>query len=266
MKVAIHSVALIGPGLDDWASAQATLRGEIAAELRPSVVPAAARLPAAERRRVGLSVKVAIALAEQLFANCALQPSQAASIFTSSGGDGENCHLLCEALDQAAPSLSPTRFTNSVHNAPAGYWGIAAQARLPSSTLCGHDASFVVGLMEAAVYAQYERAPVALVAYDVPYPEPLNSKRTIMAAGGIALMLAPPDTLPNPIAIIEFGGYEQQTTRALADPHLEAIRSGIPACRGLPLLIALALRQSAQVVLAGNGGQVLPVSVNVGSR
>jgi Beta-ketoacyl synthase, N-terminal domain len=263
VKVAIHSVALIGPGLDDWAGAQATLRGELAAEPRPSVVPAAARLPAAERRRVGLSVKVAIALAEQLFANSELQPSQAASIFTSSGGDGENCHLLCEALDQAVPSLSPTRFTNSVHNAPAGYWGIAAQARLPSSTLCGYDASFVAGLMEAAVYAQYEREPVALVAYDVPYPEPLNSKRTIMAAGGIALLLAAPGTLPQPLAIIELAGYTRLATRALADPHLEAIRSGIPACRGLPLLIALARRQSMQLSLAGNGEQVLPVSITI---
>ena len=133
MRLRLHGVALIGPGMDDWAAAQAILRGEQTYVSRATVVPPALRLPATERRRVGLSVKVAMAVAEQLFANSALSAADSAfsaadtaSLFTSSGGDGENCHILCDALDSKVPSLSPTRFTNSVHNAPSGYWSIAA--------------------------------------------------------------------------------------------------------------------------------------------
>jgi hypothetical protein len=261
MKVSIHAVSVILPGVENWALAQPVLLGQARVESRPVVVPISARLPATERRRVGLSVKLALALAEQLFANSAIAASEVATIFSSSGGDGENCHILCEALAQAQPSLSPTRFTNSVHNAPAGYWGIAAQSRPPSSSLCAYDASFAAGLIEAAVYAQYEPEPVALIAYDVSYPEPLNSKRHIPAPAGIALLLAAPGKLPAPLASIELMGYETGEATTLDDPLLESLRQGIPAARGLPLLVALARRSAGVLKLAGNRDQVLPIEV-----
>ncbi len=261
MKVSIHAASLILPGLENWAQAQAVLLGQSRLESRPVVVPVSAKLPATERRRVGLSVKLALALAEQLFANSTVAAAEAATIFTSSGGDGENCHILCEALAQAVPSLSPTRFTNSVHNAPAGYWGIAAQSRPPSSSLCAYDGSFAAGLIEAAVYAQYEPEPVALIAYDVTYPEPLNAKRPLSAPAGIALLLAAPGKLPAPIANIELLGYEFGQATELDDPLLESLRQGVPAARGLPLLVALAQRRAGVLKLGGNREQVLPVAV-----
>ncbi len=261
MRVSIHAVGLICPGIDTWAMAQPILQGLTRSEPRPVVIPVSLRLPATERRRVGVSVKVALAVAEQMFANCSVAASDAATIFTSSGGDGENCHILCEALAQAQPALSPTRFTNSVHNAPAGYWSIAAQSRPASSSLCAYDASFSAGLIEAAVYAQYEPEPVALIAYDIPYPEPLNSKRTISASAGIALLLAAPGQLPASLATIELLGYETGEATTLDDPHLETVRQGIPAARGLPLLVALARRQPGVLRLGGNRDQVLPIEV-----
>ena len=38
-------------------------------------------------------------------------------------------HEICETLATAERQVSPTRFHNSVHNAPAGYWSIATQSR-----------------------------------------------------------------------------------------------------------------------------------------
>ncbi|MEZ5739553.1 MAG: beta-ketoacyl synthase chain length factor [Burkholderiaceae bacterium] len=129
-------------------------------------------------------------------------------MFTSSGGDGLNCHLLCEALADPAPQVSPTRFANSVHNAPAGYWGIATGSMKPSASLCAFDGSFAAGLLEAAINLLADDEPVALVAYDTPYPSPLNEKRLITGTLGIALLLVAPGSQPS-LATLDIGGYER---------------------------------------------------------
>lgn len=263
MKVDILNVALIAPGLTDWTQGRAVLAGLVPFVPAPCVIPPAARLPATERRRVGLSVRIALALADQLFSGeGAADPALTPTVFASSGGDGENCHILCEALEAEQPLLSPTRFTNSVHNAPAGYWSIAAQCRLPSTSLCGYDASFAAGLIEASVYAVTEHSTVALIAYDVSYPEPLNAKRPISSAGGLALMLAPSGQSDRPLATIEFTGYSNGRASPLDDAGLEQLRLGVPSLRGLPLLVQIARQSSARLDIGGNGAQVLPIEVH----
>jgi hypothetical protein len=87
--------------------------------------------------------------------------------------------------------MSPTRFHNSVHNAPAGYWSIFARSRAPSTTLCGYDASFAAGLLEAAAQTTVEQRPVLLVAYDLPSPEPLRKLSLVSRPFAAALLLAP---------------------------------------------------------------------------
>lgn len=263
MKLAVQAVALIAPGLPTWSAAQPVLARQGRYEPAPSLIPPVSRLPATERRRVGLSVKVALALAEQLFATEGVTPpADTATLFTSSGGDGENCHILCEALQEPQPALSPTRFTNSVHNAPAGYWSIAAQCRLPSTSLCAFDGSFVAGLLEAAVYVLSEQAPLALIAYDVPYPEPLNGKRPIAAPAGVALLLTPLRAGMPAVAVIEIAGLAGAAETPMTEPRLEALRLGVPALRALPLLTAMAERLPGSVNIGGNGGEVLPVRVS----
>jgi hypothetical protein len=87
--------------------------------------------------------------------------------------------------------ISPTRFHNSVHNAPAGYWGIASGAMTPATVLCAHDASFGAGLLEAMTQVAVEGIGTLLITYDMPYPEPLHAKRPLPSAFGIALALMP---------------------------------------------------------------------------
>lgn len=270
MRILVESVALIGPGLPDWQGSLAVLRGEAPyGALSPAsaaVVATPQRLPAAERRRVGLSVKLAIAVAEQAFAGWPDRMASTATVFTSSGGDGDNCHALCEALTATEPMVSPTRFTNSVHNAAAGYWSIAVGATGPSSSLCAFDASFCAGLIEAAMFAVAEQEPVALIAYDVRYPEPLHSKRPITAAFGAALILAPASVgaaagRRTGLATLELAEYSQGSGDRLADPALEALRVGVPAARCLPLLAAIAGQRPAGVSLDAFPGQVLRIEV-----
>ena len=113
------------------------------------------------------------------------------SVFSSSGADGHNCHETCQALALPGRDLSPTRFFELRHNAPAGYWSIATGAKRESNVLCAFDASFCAGLLEALAHVVVEEQPVLLVAYDTDYPEPLRAKRPIPDAFGAAFVLTP---------------------------------------------------------------------------
>ena len=99
LQVWIDGVGLLGPGLDSWAGAQAVLRGAATPATLPTVLPIPVRLPAAERRRAGAAIKLALAVADEAVALAQVDPATLATVFTSSSGEGSNCHALCEALD-----------------------------------------------------------------------------------------------------------------------------------------------------------------------
>jgi len=143
--------------------------------------------------------------------------------------------------------ISPTRFHNSVHNAAAGYWGIATGAMATSSVLGAYDASFGAGLLEALTQVVVDNTRCILLACDTPYPEPLYSARPIPDAFGIALVLAPQRSAQS-LAQITVSLTDAGADR-LGDAALEALRVAVPAARGLPLLRAIVLRQDRCMVL-----------------
>jgi hypothetical protein len=248
ITVYIESVGLCGPGLENWHSAQIALRGEQIYKPDATVISSSNYLPTAERRRVGTVVKLALATATDALKDCAYSGSNLLSIFSSSGGDGDNCHMICEALASEDRAISPTRFTNSVHNAPSGYWGIALKAKPASTSLCAYDASFSAGLLEAATQSVTAKEPVLLIAYDTPYPEPLHSTRPILASFGVALLISHKQTNFT-LASVQVGLGRGSST-SMVQSELEALRNGVPAARCLPLLEVLAKNQSdAELVL-----------------
>ncbi len=191
----VLGIGVLGPGMTDWPTAAAALREPSSWQAVRTVVPSPQRLPANERRRAAEVVKAALAVADQAVVMAGVDPAQLATVFTSATGDPANCHALCEALATPARLVSPTRFTNSVHNAGAGYWHIATQGLRASTSIAGLDASFGAGLLEAAVQCQASGAPVLLVASDVVYPEPLHALRPLTDVFAVALVLAPASTL-----------------------------------------------------------------------
>ena len=243
----IQGVACLGPSLPDWPAAKAVLRAEQAYVASPTVLPAPALLPQAERRRASRVIKLALALGLEACAGAGAEPASLATVFASSGADGHNCSALCEQLASDDRLISPTRFHNSVHNAPAGYWGIASGAMTPATVLCAHDASFGAGLLEALTQVAVEGLGTLLIAYDMPYPEPLHAKRPLPSAFGIALALMP-ERSAHSLARITLS-LTDATPDRLADPALEALRSQIPAARGLPLLQCIARGADGRVVL-----------------
>jgi Beta-ketoacyl synthase, N-terminal domain len=240
LTVWVNGVGVLGPGLASWSSSLATLRGEHAHVFVPTVLPPPARLPPAERRRAGAAVKLAMAVADEAVAHAGADPHTLATVFSASSGEGGNCHVLCETLATDTPMVSPTRFTNSVHNAAAGYWHIAVASRAASTSLGAFDASFGAGLVEAATSVALSGAPILLVASDTPYPEPLHKSRPLPDNFGIALVLSATRSERSlaQLSIELMPGASAPT--ACADASLEALRVAIPAASGLPLLQALA--------------------------
>jgi hypothetical protein len=255
----VDGIGVLGPGLADWPRARAVLRGESAWRHEPVSFAVPTTLPPAERRRVGNAVKVALEVGYAAAAAADRNPQTLATVFTSSGADGANCHELCQMLAGSDRQISPTRFHNSVHNAPAGYWSIATGAMAPSTSLCAYDGSFAAGLLEAACQVGTSGAAVLLVAYDTVYPEPLRSSRPIPDAFGVALLLAP-ERGPATLAHVECepGPVGADT---MSDPALEALRTTIPTARALPLLQAIAADGSRRVALAYLDGLSLSLAV-----
>lgn len=255
LDVWVDSIGVVGPGLADWPATTTILTGKQAFEARPPVLTLPPVLPPAERRRTGVAVKVALICGYEAATRASWPAATLVSIFTSSGGDGDNCHAICEALASDDRLISPTRFHNSVHNAPAGYWSIAMAARPASTSLCAHDGSFAAGLLEAITEAVVNRHPVILVAYDAPYPEPLLSVRPVPWPFGVAMVLGP-EPGPRSIGRIRVRLVESDPTSTtgptptpMADPALEQLRASIPTARALPLLEAIARGPASTVVL-----------------
>ena len=190
----IEGVGLLGPGLDSWTSSTAVLEGRSPYISQPTVLPTPDGLPPAERRRLGRVVKLALGVGLQATSKAGVDPATLPAVFASSGGDGNNCHEICQALSLDERLISPTRFHNSVHNAAAGYWSIATGARAASNAVCAFDASFAAGLLEAVTQVVVDHTRVLLVAYDAQYPPPLFLKRPIPDAFGVAFVLAPVGT------------------------------------------------------------------------
>jgi hypothetical protein len=257
--LAIEGVALIGPGLADWAAAREVLAGRSPYVPAATVIPAPALLPANERRRSGVTVKVALAAGAAALAACGREPAGMASVFASSAADGDTCHAICEQLAGSDRMISPTRFHNSVHNAPAGYWSIATRSMAPSTSVCAFDASFGAGLLEAAALVLARGDAVLLIAYDAPYPEPLRTKRPVPDAFGLGMVLAPAGSARAQSELrLQLG---EGLPAALADPALEALRRTIPTARALPLLGLLARGERGTAALAYLDGVVLQAAV-----
>ncbi len=243
----IGGIGVLGPGLTDWHEAAAVLSGAKPYSPAATLLTAPALLPPTERRRAGRVVKLALSVALEASSRAKIDPAGLASVFSSSGGDGHNCHELCQALALPGREVSPTRFSNSVHNAAAGYWSIATGAKLESNVICAFDASFCAGLLEAMTQVVVDGQSLLLVAYDTEYPEPIRSKRPVPDAFGAALVLTP-DRRPHSAARIEvaLGGERPD---AMADAMLESLRVSIPAARCLPLLSHLARADAGRAVL-----------------
>lgn len=256
--VHLESVGLIAPGLGSWASARAVLAGKQPHVAGEAVTAQPALLPANERRRAPFSVLVALHAAEEAVNASTIPAAHLPSVFASSDGEMAIMHRLCSALATPARAVSPTDFHNSVHNAAAGYWGIAAHAPASATTIAAFDHSVAAGLREAFALLAGDAPAMLLVAYDVPPPVPLYEKRPIETACAVACVLTRSATSRS-FATLSLAAAREESM--LAAPSLELLRLANPAARALPLLESLALRRSGVIGLRAEDDALLGIDV-----
>jgi hypothetical protein len=236
--IGIEGIGVWSPELPDWPVAQRILVDNAPAVPAAPARPAAAALAAGERRRAPESVLIAVEAAAQACAMAGRNPCDLAHVFASAYGDLAINDYLCATLAHAPFDVSPTKFHNSVHNAPAGYWAIASGCMRASTAVSAGAESFGAGLLEAAVRACAEAEPVLLVAYDIAACGPLRDTIASCSAFASAFVLAP--WSPRAIARARLRVDDGVVALAPAPSLLHASHAGNPAAASLPLLVALA--------------------------
>jgi hypothetical protein len=183
----LRSWAAWSPGREDeqawrtWAARPEALEGEG----RPEV----AFLPALLRRRCSTLTRIMLATG---FGCCdEADRAEVRTVFASRHGNINESISLFERLSRRQP-LSPARFSHTVHNAQAGLYSIAAENRLPSSSIAAQDDTFACGFVEALAHLQRDpEHAVLLVMADIPLDptfSPLVDEP--VAAYGLGLLLA----------------------------------------------------------------------------
>ena len=260
LTVYVDGIGLWAPGLADWAAfARAVDNDDFALPETPSR-PSPGALPPTERRRAPEPVLIASEAAGQAAAMAERDPSTLACVFASTHGDLAITDEMCATLAIEPRELSPIRFHNSVHNAPAGYWTVAAHCHAAATAISAARATFAAGLFEAAIEVASEGEPVLLAAYD------------IAARGPLAEMA--PSALPFATAFVLSGARSERTMARLSlrTAHDTAISDDVPAslaplqtnpmgAQSLPLLVALARRQARGIVIASGRDTALAVEV-----
>ncbi|MGO4702912.1 beta-ketoacyl synthase chain length factor [Dyella sp. 2RAB6] len=255
LRIHVEGIGVWSPHVADFAALRSQLQGA------PSPAPAgkapAATLPANERRRAPESVLVAIEVAGQAVAMSGRDAAELACVFGSAYGDLSITDYMCETLARAPTELSPTRFHNSVHNAPAGYWTIATGCHAPSSAVCAWHDTVGAGLLEAAALALADQRPVLFVCSDVAAAGALLHITGNSQAFGCAFVLAP-EASPRTLATLSLQlqllpGSETKTDASALPAAWGAAHA--TAAAALPLLVVLAGRdRHCQLAAAGGLG------------
>ena len=258
----LDGVGLTGPGLADWGDGADVLASRKPYRPDDPALRGSTLLPANERRRVSPTVRLALQVAEEAMARSSLEMGGICSVFATCDGDTEIIDSICRALTLPERPVSPTQFHNSVHNAAAGYWAIAARSPMPSTTVSAYGATFAAGLMEAVVQLQVEARPILLVSYDHTAPEPLAAAIGRFPSFAAAMVLNPEATPGSrKLEVKTAGGLP---VSGMGDADLERLRTGNPAAASLPLLEALARSEPVRVILPHVNGLQLAVDVAAG--
>jgi hypothetical protein len=245
IKVFVQGVSVLAPGLPNWEQSKPVLRGDTPYHVGPLPSFNTELLPATERRRSSEVVRWAITAAQEALTMSGLS-GEHATVFASSDGDGQVINQICETLASCEPIISPTRFQNSVHNVAAGYWSIINHSHQASNSLAAYGGSFAAGLLEAAAQAVVENQPVLLVAFDLPYPEPLSQLRQIGYGFAAALVLAPTAEKNSLLKLeIEFSAQPAPSVKS----SIPELLNDNPAAQSWPLLEALAQRNQSTIYL-----------------
>jgi len=249
MSFDLLGVGAWGNSFRNWSDLQALLNGDAinddgAKGPKPEVIPAN------ERRRAPLPVRLAVEASWQAVQNAGVDPKELPSVFVSGLGDTQLTDYMCKVLASDNKALSPTKFHNSVHNAAAGYWTISTGCMQAASSVAGFDQSVTLSLLEALVQAQSEQTPILITFYDAPSSEVLKGLLKNEQSFAVSMVVAPSAAANNGVRF-DMNVIEQ----AIDWPALEwgqILQHSYdknPVAKILPLLKLLATNDKAMISL-----------------
>jgi len=255
--VYINTLSIAAPGLVGLEQAIPVLTGKTQWQTSefPKLVPQL--LPANERRRITSYIKLALHVADE--ANI---PGKALpAVFASSNGDFYITDHICNTLTMDPKHISPTQFHNSVHNAPSGYWAIAAKSPAASTSISTGNMTFSSGLLEAVTQVLCQKEDVLFVAYDYPATAPLDNYSDVSEPFATAFVLSLNKT-DNSFANIKLSiSHDAKEKSRCINDSLNTLQDSNPIAESLPLLEALCLKKSNTLYLPHLNNSKLKVEI-----
>ncbi len=211
--------------------------------------PSCRLLSVRARGRASLLTRMFAEVIEQALAESGTDPKTVPLICASAFGEIQLTGQLLEMMNKGKGALSPARFQNSVHNAAVGQISIATENRLFSTALSGGDDTLLVALLEALAWLRIEGGETVVAVADEAPISPFDS-RLRFAPLAYALHLT-----ADPSALNAFGRIVaiRTTENPLSVDLPPEIRDN-PCAIGLPLLEAIAKRNSVVVPLSATDG------------
>ncbi len=259
IHLSINAIAMVAPGMPNWAQAQQMLSGKQSYHHAPTTKKLTTFLPANEARRCSRTISLALSSITQLLENSNVNEQEIRYIFSSCNGDLSIFHHISTALSQTGRPVSPTKFHNSVHNAPAGYCAIALGAQTPSTSITAYQDSVANALLEAAVQVASQKQACLLTGYDEIPPEPLLSLFPIADDFAYSLLISPAHKahVQEPaLCRLSIAITQGQKTSTMDKQAFEKLRTANPQAKILPLLEAIAKQEEKTIILNDNQQQI----------
>ena len=190
LRCKIASIGAWGSYFDNWESLKELLaNNSVPTEKLKGPKPAV--IPANERRRAPLPVRLAVDSSWQATQAIEISPSLLNCVFVSGLGDTDLTDYMCKVLASEHKELSPTKFHNSVHNAPAGYWTISTESMGAANSIAGFEQSVPLTLMEAMIQCHEENQAILVTLYDAPVSAVLSPLLSNQEPFSLSLVLLP---------------------------------------------------------------------------
>ncbi len=229
-------------------------------------------IPANERRRAPLPVKLAVESSWQATQAAGIDPKELACVFVSGIGDTQLTDYMCKVLATENMQLSPTKFHNSVHNAAAGYWTISTGCMKAANSVAGFNESVPLALLEAVTQCIQEHIPMLITFYDAPSSEVLKPLLKNEQAFAVSLVIEPlapnaessanDDKDDNVSLAVEVLSETCEWSTLEIETELSECYETNPVARILPLLNAIATKTSNSIKLPLSNKTTLQLTVN----
>ncbi|MBO1256762.1 beta-ketoacyl synthase chain length factor [Alteromonas sp. 5E99-2] len=196
----VASIGAWGSYFDSWEALQQLLSGSATPDIR-NKGPKPTIIPPNERRRAPLPVRLAVESSWQATQAANISPETLTCVFVSGLGDTDLTDYMCKVLASEHKELSPTKFHNSVHNAPAGYWTISTKTMTAANSVAGFNHSVSLTLLEAMIQCESENVPIMMTFYDAPVTSILQPLLSNNEAFAFSIIIYPKSSDINGISI-----------------------------------------------------------------